>query len=236
MLDKRFQRTAGLIGEEAVDRLNNSSVAVFGVGGVGSYVVEALARSGIGSIDVFDSDDVDITNINRQIIALESTIGRPKVEVAKERLMDINPQIKVNAYKVFITPDYLSEIDFTKYDYVIDAVDNVTAKIAICSISRENSIPIISAMGAGNKLDPTGFEVDFIEKTSVCPLARVMRSELKKRGVSGVKAVYSKEPAVLSDDEGEGRRSPTPKSIAYVPSVAGLILAGEVISDLMKGR
>lgn len=232
MLDKRFQRTAGLIGEEAVDRLNNSSVAVFGVGGVGSYVVEALARSGIGSIDVFDSDDVDITNINRQIIALESTIGRPKVEVAKERLMDINPQIKVNAYKVFITPDYLSEIDFTKYDYVIDAVDNVTAKIAICSISRENSIPIISAMGAGNKLDPTGFEVDFIEKTSVCPLARVMRTELKKRGVKKLKVVYSKEqPQNAVADSANGRHAPG--SCAFVPSVAGLVIASAVIKDLI---
>ena len=236
MLDKRFLRTTGLIGDKAVKTLSISSVAVFGVGGVGSYVVEALARSGVGEIDIFDSDDVDITNINRQIIALQSTIGRPKVEVAKERLIDINPNIKVGANKVFITPDYLKQIDFSKYDYVVDAVDNVTAKIAICSISIEHNIPVISAMGAGNKLDPTRFEVDFIENTSVCPLARVMRSELKKRGISGVKAVYSKEPPVSTDDLSEERRSPVPKSIAYVPSVAGLILAGEVIKDLTKGR
>lgn len=235
MSDDRFLRTAQLVGNDALDKLKHSYVAVFGIGGVGSYALEALVRSGVGAFDIFDSDNIDITNINRQIIALESTVGRPKVEVALERMLDINPNIKANANKLFITPELIEQMDFSKYNYVIDAVDNVTAKIAICTKARNQNIPVISAMGAGNKLDPTCFEVAMIEKTSVCPLARVMRTELKKRGITGVKAVYSKEPAKTVGEVDGNRRSPTPKSIAYVPSVAGLILAGEVISDIMKG-
>lgn len=235
MSDDRFLRTSQLVGDAALNRLKNSHVAVFGIGGVGSYALEALVRSGVGSFDIFDHDNVDITNINRQIIALESTVGRPKVEVALERMLDINPKASVIANQIFITPERIEQMDFSKYDYIIDALDNVTAKIAICCWARKHDIPVISAMGAGNKLDPTQFEVAMLEKTSVCPLARVMRAELKKRGITGVKAVYSKEPVKTVVEAEENRRSPTPKSIAYVPSVAGLILAGEVISDLMKG-
>lgn len=230
-----FHRTRQLIGDAAFDRLTGCRVAVFGIGGVGSYAVEALARSGIGALDLFDRDQVDVTNINRQLIALQSTVGQDKVAVAAKRILDINPSAVVNAHCVFVTPELVDSMDLSVYDYVIDAVDTVTAKIAICRRAREQAVPVISAMGAGNKLDPTGFSVAMMEKTEGCPLARVMRSELKKRGITGVKAVFSREPArVAGDIEGE-RRSPTPASIAYVPSVAGLILAGEVISDLMKG-
>lgn len=230
MVDKRFSRTARLIGDGAVEKLGGKKVAVFGIGGVGSFAAEALVRSGIGAIDVFDNDRVDITNINRQLIALESTVGRLKTEVMAERLKDINPNVTVGQYPVFVTPEETEKINFTEYDYVVDAVDNVTAKIAICKKCRENNIPVISAMGAGNKLDPTKFQIAPVEKTSVCPLARVMRLELKKRNITGVKALFSTEPAIKQNAV-DGR--PTPASIAFVPSVAGLIIAGEVIKDLI---
>ena len=229
MPNDRFQRTAALIGNEALDRLKGSKVAVFGIGGVGGFAVEALVRSGVGEIDIFDNDTVDITNINRQLIALESTVGGLKTAVMAKRLKDINPSVKVGEYPVFITPAEAEKIDFSKYDCVIDAVDNVTAKIAICAGAVGAGVPVISAMGAGNKLDPTKFEVAPIEKTSVCPLARVMRLELKKRGIKGVTAVYSKEPAIKRAD---GEKSPA--SIAFVPSVMGLIIAGEAVKKITE--
>lgn len=235
MQDNRFERTVSLIGQNSVDTLAECRIAVFGVGGVGSFVAEALARGGIGTIDLFDNDVVDITNINRQLIALESTVGRYKTDVMAERLKDINPNISVTSNKVFITPKTANEINFEKYDYVVDAVDNVTAKIAICANSREKNIPVISAMGAGNKLDPIAFEVADMEKTSVCPLARVMRYELKKRGITGVKALYSKEKPItpLCKENGNLKKL-SPASISFVPSTAGLIIAGYVIKELIK--
>lgn len=225
-MEGQFSRTEGLLGEEAVAHLHKCRVAVFGVGGVGGFVVEALARSGVGTIDIIDKDTVCESNLNRQIIALHSTIGRDKVDVLKERILDIYPQAVVNAHKCFFLPDTRAQFDFTQYDYVVDAVDTVTAKIELVMACKEAETPLISSMGAGNKLDPTAFEVADIYKTSVCPLARVMRRELKKRGVERLKVVYSKE-------EPEVRRE-TPASIAFVPSVAGLIIAGEVIKDLVS--
>lgn len=230
-MDERFLRTAALIGDKAVELLNNSRVMLFGLGGVGSFVAEALVRSGIGEIAVYDNDTVDITNINRQLIALDCTVGRLKTEVTAERLKQINPNVRVLEYPVFVTPELIEKTDLSKLDYVIDAIDNVTAKIAICKKAREQSIPVISAMGAGNKLDPTLFEIAPIEKTSVCPLARVMRSELKKRNITGVKAAFSKEPAIKNN-----KTEKSPSSIAFVPSVMGLIIAGEVIKDIIKDK
>ena len=223
-MSEQFSRTEGLLGEEAVKHLHNCRVAVFGVGGVGGFTVEALARSGVGMIDIIDKDTVCESNLNRQIIALHSTIGMDKVDVLKERILDINPDAVVNAHKCFFLPETGNEFDFSKYDYVVDAVDTVTAKIELVMACKEAGTPIISSMGAGNKLDPTAFEVADIYKTSVCPLARVMRRELKKRDVKKLKVVYSKEEPVV--------RRETPASIAFVPSVAGLIIAGEVIKDL----
>lgn len=230
-MDERFLRTAALIGEEAVEILQNSKILLFGLGGVGSFVAEALVRSGIGEIDIFDNDSVDITNINRQLIALDSTVGRLKTEVTAERLKQINPNVRVYEHPVFVTPEVIENFDFSKFDYVVDAIDNVTAKIAVCKKARESDIPVISAMGAGNKLDPTLFEIVPIEKTSVCPLARVMRLELKKRNVTGVKAAFSKEPAIKNNN-----KEKSPASIAFVPSVMGLIIAGEVIKDVIKNK
>ncbi len=228
-----FSRTEMLLGRTAVDKLKNSRVAVFGVGGVGSYVVEALARSGVGALDLIDNDTVNITNINRQLIALHSTVGRFKVDCASERVLDINPDVKVNAYKLFYLPEKADEFDFTQYNYIVDAIDTVTAKIDIIKRAYELGIPVISSMGTGNKLDPTQFEVTDIYKTSVCPLAKVMRRELKARGVEKLKVVYSKEePKKNSTINGE---RPVPASISFVPSVAGLIIAGEVIKDLTGG-
>lgn len=230
-MDERFLRTAALIGDDAVEQLQNSKIMLFGLGGVGSFVAEALIRSGVGEIDIYDNDTVDITNINRQLIALESTIGKLKTEVTARRLKEINPNVKVFEHPVFVTPEVINNTDFSKFDYVIDAIDNVTAKIAICQKAREYNIPVISAMGAGNKLDPTLFEVAPIEKTSVCPLAKVMRLELKKRDITGVKAAFSKEPAIKNN-----KNQRTPASIAFVPSVMGLVIAGEVIKDLIKNK
>ena len=234
----RFSREELLIGPEGLQKLQNARVAVFGVGGVGGYVVEALARSGVGALDLFDGDRVSLTNINRQIIALEDTVGRSKVEVARERVLQINPECHVQAREMFFTPENAGEVDFTQYDYVADAIDTVTSKIELLRLCREARVPVISSMGAGNKFDPTAFQVAPIEKTSVCPLARVMRRELKKRGITGVKAVYSTEEstAPLAAEEGDQKGTaghPTPGSMAFVPSVAGLILAGEIVKDLL---
>ena len=230
----QFSRTALLIGEEGLKKLKNARVAVFGVGGVGGYVVEALARSGVGSLELIDKDVVSLSNINRQIIALHSTVGRLKTEVAAERARDINPDIDVTVRNVFYLPETAAEFDFTAYDYVVDAIDTVSGKIALIEQSKKANVPVISCMGAGNKLDATAFEVADITKTSVCPLARVMRRELKKRGIEHVKVVYSKEEPKESQAKDEETGKPIPASIAFVPSVAGLILAGEVIKDLIK--
>ena len=256
MTENRFSRTEMLLGEPAIDRLKNARVAVFGVGGVGGYVVEALARSGVGTLDLIDNDTVNLTNINRQIIALESTVGRYKVDVAKERVLDINPEAKVNVYRTFYLPETAGAFHFEEYDYVVDAIDTVTGKLMLVEQAKVAGIPIISSMGAGNKLDPTAFRVADIYSTSVCPLAKVMRRELKKRGIDSLKVVYSEEmaltPAVNSQGTeagnvegtkcgtestggGNNRRS-TPGSVAFVPSVVGLIVAGEVIKDLCKGE
>ena len=216
-----------LIGEDGVNRLRQSSVIIFGVGGVGSYVTEGLARAGIGSITVVDKDCIDITNINRQIPALHSTVGRPKAEVIAERIRDINPECMVVAEECFFLPDTADRFDFSEYDHVIDAIDNVTGKIALAEKAFREGTPIISSMGTGNKLDPTAFRVADIEKTRVCPLARVMRHELRKRGGHGLKVVYSEEEPVKTG-------SRTPGSVSFVPSVAGLIIAGEVIKSLLR--
>ncbi|MGN0437851.1 MAG: ThiF family adenylyltransferase [Lachnospiraceae bacterium] len=232
-----FSRTKLLLGQDAMTRLQNARVAVFGVGGVGGYVVEALVRSGVGAIDMIDSDTVSQTNINRQIIATTKTVGRYKVDVMKERILEINPDCKVNGYCCFYLPETKDEFDFSGYDYVVDAVDTVTAKIQLVMEAKEKNVPIISSMGAGNKLNPAEFEVADISKTSVCPLAKVMRRELKKRGVNHLKVVYSKEKPLTPApcDEDSGKRV-TPGSVAFVPSVAGLIIASEVIKDLIKNE
>ena len=245
----RFSRTELLFGNEAMEKLENSRVAVFGVGGVGGYTVEALARSGVGTIDIIDDDKVCITNINRQLYATRKTVGKYKVEVAKERILDINPEIIVNTYQTFYTPQTESEFDFSQYDYVIDAIDTVVGKLSLIEKAKANNVPIICAMGAGNKMDPTGFEVADISETSVCPLARVIRTELRKRKIKGVKVVYSKETPITPIEDMSisckahcvcppGTRKCTvkhqiPGSNAFVPPVVGLIIASEVIKDLI---
>ena len=230
-MDEIFSRTEMLLGKSAMEKLKNARVAVFGVGGVGGYVVEALARSGIGALDLIDNDTVSVSNINRQIIATQKTVGMHKVDAAEERVRDINPEITVRGYKLFYLPETADEIDFKDYDYIVDAVDTVTAKLDITEKASKLGIPVISSMGAGNKLDASMFEVSDIYKTSVCPLARVMRRELKKRGVEKLKVVYSKEPAIAPEGAENSR---IPGSVAFVPSVAGLIIAGEVIKDLIN--
>lgn len=254
MLDQ-FSRTQLVFGKEAMDKLKASRVAVFGIGGVGGYTVEALARSGVGAIDIIDDDKVCLTNINRQIIATRKTVGKYKVDVAKERIEEINPDCKVTAYKTFYMPETADQFDFTQYDYVVDAIDTVTGKIALIENAKNAGAPIISSMGAGNKVDPTAFEVTDIYKTSVCPLAKVMRYELKRRGIKKLKVVYSKEKPIPPIDDmaiscrqhcicspGTARkctqRRQVPGSTAFVPSVVGLIIAGEVIKDItqFKGR
>lgn len=232
-MTEEFSRTGLLLGAEAMEKLHNSRVAVFGVGGVGGYAVEALTRCGVGRLDLIDNDTVSLSNINRQIIALHSTVGRYKVDVAKERVLDINPDCEVRVYKTFFLPETEDEFDFTQFDYVIDAIDTVTGKLALVMKANAANTRIISAMGAGNKLDPTKFEAADISKTAVCPLARIMRKELKKRGIEHLKVVYSKEQAMTPL---ESIASPSgkiiPGSLAFVPSVAGLIIAGEVIKDI----
>lgn len=229
-----LSRTEALIGEVALEKLKNSRVIVFGIGGVGGYVVEALARCGVGEFDLVDADKVSQSNINRQIIALQSTVGQYKTEVMKARISDINPTAKVNVFNLFYLPENENQFDFSTYDYVVDAVDTVSAKLSIIEKAKQAGVPVISAMGAGNKLDPTAFEVADISKTSVCPLAKVMRRELKKRGIDHLKVVYSKEERKcfgITDSE-SGKLSPA--SISFVPSVAGLIIASEVIKDLTE--
>ncbi len=233
MID-RFSRTRLLFGDEGVEKLQKAKVAVFGVGGVGGFAAEALARTGVGTLEIIDSDTVSLTNINRQIIALESTIGQKKVDVLKKRLLDINPEITVIARDEFFLPETSKTFDFSSYDYVVDAIDTVSGKIELVMKAKEAGTPIICSMGAGNKLDPTRFEVADIYSTSVCPLARVMRTELRKRGVKKLKVVYSKEPAQKprKSEEQSGKRQ-TPGSLAFVPSVAGLIIASEVVKDIV---
>ena len=230
-MKEEFTRTAMLIGKENVEKLSAVRVAVFGIGGVGGYVAEALARSGVGKLDLIDNDTVNITNINRQIIATHDTLGRYKTEVMKERILSINPDAEVKVYNTFYLPENSAEFDFTEYDYIVDAVDTVTAKIEIIVNAKKLDIPVISSMGTGNKLDPTCFEISDIYKTSVCPLAKVMRHELKKRGIDKLKVLYSREEPIKQPRT--DREKSTPASIAFVPSVAGLIIAGEVIKELI---
>ncbi len=237
--DLQFSRTELLLGRDAMERLQSSRVAVFGIGGVGSYTAEALARAGIGQLDLIDSDTVSITNINRQLIATHSTAGLLKVEAAKQRLLDINPQLQINLWPVFYTPETADRFDFTQYDYIVDAIDTVTGKLCLAERAFAAGTPIISCMGAGNKLDGTAFRVADISKTSICPLARVMRKELKKRGISHMKVVYSTEDALTpvgaeAEAAALGKRQ-IPGSMPYIPGIAGLILAGEVIKDLARG-
>ena len=247
----QFSRTQLLFGEEGMEKLHRARVAVFGIGGVGGYTVEALARSGIGTLDLIDDDRVCLTNLNRQIIATRKTVGQYKVDVAEQRILEINPDAVVHTYKTFYTQQTAEQFDFTQYDYVVDAIDTVTGKLELVEQAQKAGVPIISSMGAGNKMDPTACEVSDIYETSVCPLARVMRRELKKRGIPHLKVVYSKEPAMTPLDDmsiscrahcicppGTARkctqRRQVPGSNAFVPSVAGLIIAGEVVKDLCK--
>ncbi len=241
-MSEQFSRTELLLGSESMERLSNARVAVFGIGGVGGHAVEALVRSGIGAVDLIDSDTVCESNLNRQLIATRSTIGKFKVDAMKERIMDINPDCKVTVHKCFYLPETADQFDFTQYDYIVDAVDTVTAKIELVMQAKDCNVPIISSMGAGNKLNPADFEVADIYKTSVCPLAKVMRRELKKRGVKKLKVVYSREeartPIVMDNTDNQAKnefgvkKRMTPGSTAFVPSVVGLIIASEVIKDL----
>jgi tRNA A37 threonylcarbamoyladenosine dehydratase len=245
----QFSRTQLLFGEEGMDKLYKARVAVFGIGGVGGYTVEALARSGVGTLDLIDDDRVCLTNLNRQLHATRKTVGQYKVDAAEQRILEINPDATVYKYKTFYTPQTADQFDFTQYDYVVDAIDTVTGKLELIMRSNEAGVPIISSMGAGNKVDPTAFEVADIYETSVCPLARIMRKELKKRGIPKLKVVYSKEPAMTPIEDmaiscrthcicppGTARkctqRRQVPGSNAFVPSVVGLIIAGEVVKDL----
>lgn len=229
-MNERFLRTSLIFGEENINKLNNAKVAVFGIGGVGGYVCEAIARSGVGKLTLIDGDVVSVSNINRQIIALTSTVGKYKADVMKDRIMDINPDAEVKTINAFLKPENIDEFNLCDYDYVVDAIDDVKAKIALIKFCFDNNIPIISAMGAGNKLDATGFEVSDIFKTSVCPLARIMRRELKKVGVNKLKVVYSKEEPKNPPYKIEGEK--TVGSLAFVVSVMGLIIAGEVVKDI----
>lgn len=235
----QFSRSELIFGKEGIEKLNRSKVAVFGIGGVGGYAVEALARGGIGSFDLIDSDTVSLTNINRQIIATHKTIGLYKVDVAKERILEVNPLAEVKTHKVFFTQETKETFDFSNYDYIIDAIDTVAGKIALAEEAQKCGTKIISCMGAGNKIDPTQLEVSDIYKTNVCPLARAMRKALKERGIKKLKVVYSKEEPVkiIYDSSAETKGNagrPAPGSTSFVPSVAGLIIAGEVIKDLVK--
>lgn len=249
----QFSRTELLLGKENMNRLKNARVAVFGIGGVGGYTVEALARSGIGTLDLIDDDKICLTNINRQIIATRKTVGRYKVDVAKERVLEINPDARINTYQTFYLPETADQFDFKNYDYVVDAIDTVTGKLGLAEQAVKCGVPIISSMGAGNKLDPTAFQVADISKTSVCPLAKVMRRELKKRGIYHLKVVFSTEkPLTPIEDEETGckkncvcppgavrkcsQRRQIPGSTAFVPSVVGLIIAGEIVKDLTIER
>ncbi len=234
-METPFSRTELLLGPEAMARLRASRVAVFGIGGVGGHAAEALVRSGVGAIDLVDSDQVSVSNLNRQLFALHSTIGMDKVDAARVRLLDINPNLIIRTHKCFFLPETADQFDFSAYDYVLDCIDTVTGKLQLVEAAHAVSTPIISSMGAGNKLDPAAFEVADIYETSVCPLARIMRKELRRRGIPALKVVYSREEAIepleKAEPERQGRRS-VPGSLAFVPSVAGLIMAGEVVKDL----
>ena len=237
-MKEQFSRTQILLGEAAVEKLKNARVAVFGVGGVGGYTVEALARCGVGSLDLIDSDTVSVSNINRQILATHSTVGMLKVEAARMRILDINPECNVRTYPIFYLPETAAQFDFTAYDYIVDAIDTVTGKLQLVERAVAAGTPIICSMGTGNKLDPAAFQVADISKTSMCPLARIMRKELKKRGINHLKVVYSQEEALTPDVDPEelartGKRQ-IPGSVAFVPGAAGLILAGEVVKDLIE--
>ena len=236
---KPFSRTELLLGKQAMEKLNNTTVAVFGLGGVGGYTVEALARSGVGALELVDHDTISITNINRQILATHQTVGMDKAEAAKLRVLDINPLCRVTARKEFFGSDTAANFDFTKYDYVVDAIDTVTGKLALIQSAQAAGTPILCCLGTGNKLDPTKFQITDIAKTTMCPLARIMRKECAKRGIRHLKVLFSTEdpistdPAAIDEELPEGRRA-LPGSVAFVPSVAGLMIAGEVIKDLIK--
>lgn len=237
-MNEQFLRTAMLLGEDAMERLKNAHVAVFGIGGVGGYVVEALARAGIGHLSLIDSDTVSLSNLNRQLLATHSTLGMPKVEAAKARILDINPEAQVETYPIFYTPETAHLLDFTRFDYIVDAIDTVTGKLALVERANAAHTPIICCMGTGNKLDASAFQVADISKTSMCPLARVMRKELGKRGIRHLKVVYSQEEALTPTGWEEeaaaiGKRQ-IPGSVSFVPGAAGLILAGEVIKDIAQ--
>ena len=236
-MDNRFSRTEILIGKDAMEKLRNARVAVFGVGGVCGYTVEALAISVVGTLDLIDNDTVSITNINRQIIATTTTVGKYKVEVARDRILDINPDAKVNTHNVFYLPETAEQFDFRQYDYIVDAIDTVTGKLNLVEQAEKSGTPIISSMGAGNKMNPADFEVEDISRTSVCPLAKVMRRELKKRGIEHLKVVYSKEKPLTPKfvEEGQKKRQ-IPGSNAFVPAVAGLIISGEVVKDIIYAQ
>lgn len=231
-MENQFERLELVFGREAIEKLHEKRVAVFGVGGVGGFTVEALARCGIGTLDIIDKDVVVMSNLNRQIIATHSTLGRYKVDVMEERILDINPNAKVNKYKLFYLPDTSHMFDFAQYDYIVDAIDTITAKIDLACNAYKTNTPIISSMGAGNKIDPTRFKVDDIFNTTIDPIARVMRQKLRKLGVDKLKVVYSTETPTRFSDDGDKR---TPGSTAFVPSVVGLIIASEVIKDFIKG-
>ena len=226
-MKEQFARTELIIGEDGTEKLRNSSVLLFGVGGVGSYVAEALARAGVGTLTLVDNDIVDVTNINRQIQALHSSIGRPKAQVMAERIRDINPDCNVTAVECFFMPDTSEQFDFSEYDYVVDAIDTVTGKLAVIEKAYRQNVPVISSMGTGNKLDSSAFRIERIEKTRVCPLAKVMRKELRSRGIEGVKVLYSEEEPIKH----QGGR--TPGSSSFVPSAAGLMIAGQVVRDIL---
>ena len=240
-MQNAFSRTELLLGPEAMKRLAGCRVAVFGIGGVGGYAVEALARSGIGALDLIDDDRVSLTNLNRQLHATHSTMGQYKADAARQRILDINPECRVTAYKMFFLPETEDQFDFTWYDYIVDAIDTVKGKLALAEKAQAAGTPIICAMGAGNKLDPTAFRVADIYQTSVCPLARIMRSECRKRGIRKLKVVYSREMPVRpkgeipADDRPGSSRRDIPGSTAFVPATAGLIIAGEVVKDLIAG-
>ena len=238
MAREEFSRAALLLGDSAIEKLSHSRVALFGLGGVGGYALEALARAGVGELHLIDNDCFSLSNLNRQILATQKTVGRPKVEAARERVLDINPQARVFTYPMFYTPETQDQLDFKQFDYVIDAIDTVSGKLALIQQAFQNSVPVISCMGTGNKLDPTAFQVTDISKTTMCPLARVMRRELGKRGIKHMKVVYSQEepltPVGWEEEAAALGKRQIPGSVSFVPGAAGLILAGEVIKDLIK--
>ncbi|MCR5004435.1 MAG: tRNA threonylcarbamoyladenosine dehydratase [Clostridiales bacterium] len=235
-MEDRFSRTELLLGPEALDRLRTARVAVFGLGGVGGYVVEALARCGIGALDLIDHDTISESNMNRQILATVETIGKSKADVAAARVRSIAPECQVQAFKTLYLPDTAEQFDFTQFDYIVDAIDTVTAKLLLAERAQATGTPIISSMGTGNKLDPTAFRVADIYETNICPLARIMRKECRKRGIEHLKVVYSEEePLMPREIIQEGSRRALPGSVSFVPSAAGLIIAGEVIKDLIRG-